>query len=429
MKTRIKDLPRSQKEIVVEISAEEMGKYVDEAAEKLSRTHQFDGFRQGKVPKDVVVRHFGEQKIFEEASQIAVEKSYFKIVKENNLSPIGCPRAEIIKLAPSNPFEYKVVVSVMPEVELGDYGDILGKLEIKDIRDEEVEQEIKTLQKKRARYITKDEPAQKGDRVEIDFESRIGGVKVEGGESRNHPLIVGEGNFIPGFEDNLVGMKKGEIKEFDLTFPDNYHKKSLAGKSTHFKVKMKIVQKVELPDINDDFARSLGKFEDLESLKRSIKEGMYKEEEIRAREKLRNDLIDQVCEKASIDIPGILVESELDNMINEFKNNISQTGIVFEDYLKNVNTDVKKLREEWKCVAEKRVKSGLVMREISIREKIEVSDDEIEEEVNRVLRHYPNEEEVRKNVDIEKFKDYIAGTIMNEKVFEALEKIAEKNSK
>jgi trigger factor len=198
-----------------------MEKYMNQALDKLAKNIKLDGFRDGKVPKDVAEKQLGDAAIFEEASQFAIQSSYLEIIKENKLNPLGQPKAEITKAAPGNSFEYKIVISVMPEVKLGDYKTVSGKIEVKKIDDEMVEKEIKTLQKKKASYITKDEAAQKGDRVEIDFETRVGGVKLEGGESKNHPLIIGQGKFVPGFEDKIIGMKKDEEKEFDLVFPEN----------------------------------------------------------------------------------------------------------------------------------------------------------------------------------------------------------------
>lgn len=428
MKNIIKNLPKSQKEINVEISAEEMENYMNKALDKLSKNIKMDGFRDGKVPKDIARKQLGEAAIFEEATHEAIEKSYFEIIQENKLEPIGQPKAEVTKAAPGNPFECKIIISVMPEIKLGDYTKVSGKMEIRKIEDDRVEKEIKIIQKKRASYITKNEPAEKGDRVEIDFATRVGGVKMEGGESKNHPLVIGQGMFIDGFEDNLIGMKKDDIKEFSLVFPEKY-KPELAGKKADFKVEVKLVQKVNLPELNDEFAKSLGKFENMENLKNSLKEGLTKEEELRAKEDLRVKLIDQVSEKSEMEIPEIMVGSEIENMLNEFKNSIVQTGINFEDYLKNLNTSIEKLKTEWRELAEKRVKTGLCMREIALQEKMKISEEEIEERVNNTLKYYPNEEEVRKNIDIEKFRDHVASIIMNEKVFEILEKVAGENGK
>lgn len=429
MKTQIKNLPKSQKEITIEVSTEEMEKYMDKSAKKLSLENEISGFRKGKAPRNIIEQELGKQKVFAEAANIAIEDSYFNITNDNKLEPIGRPKAEIIKIALGNPFEYKFTISIMPEVKLGDYRKISGKLEVKNIRDERVEREIKTLQKKRASYITKDESAQKGDRVEIDFTSRMAGVKIESGESKNHPLIIGENKFVGGFEDNLIGMKKGNEKKFSLVFPQDYYKKELAGKNVYFEVEMKLVQKVNLPKIDDEFAKSLGRFENLENLKKNIKEGLEMEEEIKARKKLRSELINQVCKNTIVDIPDVLVDGETANMVNELKHNIESYGLKFDDYLANLKTDINKLKIEWRSEAEKRVKINLAIVEISKKEEIKASDEEIEKRASDILKYYPSEEEIRKNIDIEKFKDHIAFEIVNEKVFDFLEKIAEENGK
>ncbi|MFA6096595.1 MAG: trigger factor [Candidatus Paceibacterota bacterium] len=429
MKISVKKLPKSLVEISVEVGSEEMSKNMDASAKKMAAAGTFDGFRQGKAPVDVVYQRIGKQKIFEDAVQTTIERSYGSAVKDNKLIPIGYPKAEIKKAAIGNELIFDLVVTVLPEVRLGDYSKIKGKAEAKKVTSEDVETELKALQKKRAKYITKEEPASKGDRIEIDFESRLNGVKVEGGESKNHPLVLGNGMFVPGFEDNLAGMKKDESKEFNIIFPKDYYKKELAEKNVNFKVTMKLVQKVELPELNDEFAKSIGKFDTLEILKKNIEEGISMEEKMKAKNEIRKKLIDEIVESSKTEIPDVLIESEKDNMIHELEHNVSHMGVEFDIYLKSVNTSIEKLRSEWSEQAEKRVKANLVIGEIAKKEEIKATEQEIEEKANETLRCYPNEEEVRKKIDINKFKDYIAGTIINEKVFELLEDIAQRNAK
>jgi len=429
MKISVKNLPKSEVEIAVEVTVEEMEKNMDSAAKKISNANTFDGFRQGKAPLHVVYQKIGKEKIFEEAVQSAIEKSYRDAVKENKLVPIGYPRADIKKAALGNELLFNLTVAVLPDVKLGDYKKIKGKAEPKKTTKKDIDDELNGLQKKRAKYLTKEEPAAKGDRVEIDFESRLNGVKVEGGESKNHPLVLGNGMFVPGFEDNLVGMKKDEKKEFNIIFPKDYYKKELAEKNVNFNVTMKIVQKVELPELNDEFAKSIGKFDNLESLRKSIEAGIDTEEKMKAKDEIRKKLIGEVVEASKTEIPAVLIESEKDNMVHELEHNVSHMGLEFDVYLKNVGTSVEKLKSEWTEQAEKRVKTNLVIGEIAKQEDIKAMADEIEAKANETLKYYPNEEEIRKKIDINKFKDYIAGTIINEKVFELLEAIAGNNSK
>lgn len=426
MENTIKDLEKSQKEISVTVPAADMGKYVEKATEDIAGSIEVDGFRKGKVPKDIARQKVGEAKIYEEAAHMAIEENYIEILKSHpEMIVLGQPRAEIIKLAPGNDLEFKMTVSVMPQVELGDYKKVKGKKEVKKIEDEDVEKELRVLQKRRAAFITKDEPAAKDDRVEIDFEVRVDGVKIEGGESKNHPLVIGEGKFIPGFEDKLVGMKKDDVKEFELQFPQEY-KEDLAGKMASFKVTMDLVQKVEKPEINDEFAQSLG-LKDLAELKSNIRKNMEHEEEHHAEHELEHELIDQVVKDMKADMPDILVDAEINNMIAEFKGNLSQAGVEFDDYMKNANATVEGLREEWKPIAEKKVKEHLAVREIALREKIEVSEEEITGKVDETLRYYPNAEEIRGKIDMARFREYVGGNILREKVVKFLMDIAEKN--
>lgn len=426
MQNTIKNLEKSQKEISVAIPADEMKKYVEKATDEFVESIELDGFRKGKAPKELVVQKVGMEKIYEEAAHIAIEDSYMEVLKANpEIIPLGNPKAEITKLAPDNNFEYKMMIFVMPSVKLGDYKNISAKKDVNKIEDKQVEDEIKALQKRKAAYITKDEPVQQGDRVEIDFEVRVGGVKIEGGESKNHPLVIGEGKFIPGFEDQLVGMKKDEVKEFELKFPEDY-KADLAGKAANFKVTMDLVQKVEMPEINDEFAQSFGDIKSLQELKENIRKNMEHEEGHRAEHELEHKLLDAVVKDLEVEIPDVLVDSEINNMLAEFKGNLAQAGMDFEQYLKSVNATVEGIKEEWKPVATNKVKEHLAVREIALQEDIKASDEEITQKVDETLKYYPNGEEIRGKIDMHRFRDYVAGDILREKVMEFLKDVAEK---
>ena len=427
MENTIKDLEKSQKEISVKLTDAEMQKFIDKAIDEIAATIELDGFRKGKVPKDVVKQKVDMEKVYEEAAHIAIEESYLEILKSNEkMIAIGSPKAEIVKMAPGNDFEYKMRISVMPTVELGDYKKVSGKKEVAKVDEAKVDEEIKGLQKKRSVYITKEEAAASGDRVEIDFEVRVGGVKIEGGESKNHPLLIGENKFIPGFEDQLIGMKKDEVKEFDLKFPDNY-KEDLAGKMATFKVVMDIVQKVEVPAIDDKFAQSFGQVKDLSELKSNIRKNMEAEEEAHAEHELEHKLIDAVVKDMKVDTPQVLIDAEVNNMIAEFKGNLAQAGMDFDEYLKSANATLEGISEEWKPLAEKKVKENLAIREIAIREKMKAEEAEITEKVDETLKYYPNGEEIRAKIDMNRFRDYIAGDILRAKVVKFLKELAENN--
>jgi len=426
MKTIIKDLPKSQKEIEVEVSVEEMRNYVEQTVKKISREIKIDGFRPGKIPAEVIEQRIGKTEIYQEAGELAINKTYSKIIKENKLEVIGQPKVDVTKIASGNPLEYKIVLTVLPQVKLGDYTKIKGKLKKEEIKNERVESELKKIQKSRAKFITTKEPSAKGDRVEIDFESRLGGVKIEGGESKNHPLIIGENKFVPGFEENLIGLKENEEKKFNVVFPDDYYKKELAGKNIDFKVKMKLVQKVELPKLDDKFAQKLGNFSSLENLRASVKEGLEIEEENKARDELREKIVDQILANSEMEVPDLLVEHELDSMVGEMENNVVRTGIEFEKYLENLKITRDSLRQGWREKAKRKVKLNLVMREINKKEKIKIDEEKIKERIDLMLKSYSNQKELKK-IDPRRFREYVEEIMIKEKIFKMLEEIAAKN--
>jgi len=426
MKTIIKDLPKSQKEIEVEVSVEEMRNYVEQTVKKISREIKIDGFRPGKIPAEVIEQRIGKTEIYQGAGELAINKTYSKIIKENKLEVIGQPKVDVTKIASGNPLEYKIVLTVLPQVKLGDYTKIKGKLKKEEIKNERVESELKKIQKSRAKFITTKEPSAKGDRVEIDFESRLGGVKIEGGESKNHPLIIGENKFVPGFEENLIGLKENEEKKFNVVFPDDYYKKELAGKNIDFKVKMKLVQKVELPKLDDKFAQKLGNFSSLENLRASVKEGLEIEEENKARDELREKIVDQILANSEMEVPDLLVEHELDSMVGEMENNVVRTGIEFEKYLENLKITRDSLRQGWREKAKRKVKLNLVMREINKKEKIKIDEEKIKERIDLMLKSYSNQKELKK-IDPRRFREYVKEIMIKEKIFKMLEEIAAKN--
>jgi len=426
MKTIIKDLPKSQKEIEVEVSVEEMRNYVEQTVKKISREIKIDGFRPGKIPAEVIEQRIGKTEIYQGAGELAINKTYSKIIKENKLEVIGQPKVDVTKIASGNPLEYKIVLTVLPQVKLGDYTKIKGKLKKEEIKNERVESELKKIQKSRAKFITTKEPSAKGDRVEIDFESRLGGVKIEGGESKNHPLIIGENKFVPGFEENLIGLKENEEKKFNVVFPNDYYKKELAGKNIDFKVKMKLVQKVELPKLDDKFAQKLGNFSNLENLRASVKEGLEIEEENKARDELREKIVDQILANSEMEVPDLLVEHELDSMVGEMENNVVRTGIEFEKYLENLKITRDSLRQGWREKAKRKVKLNLVMREINKKEKIKIDEEKIKERIDLMLKSYSNQEELKK-IDPRRFREYVEEIMIKEKIFKMLEEIAAKN--
>lgn len=422
----IRKLPNSQLEMKISVPAAELEKFLDMAAEELSKNMKIAGFRPGKAPRKIVEQQIGSEKVLAHAAEKAVKKSYIDSITKNKIEAVGEPEITITKIAPGNDLEYKAIVGIMPEISLGDYRKrVKGvkKSEPEKIKLEEIQKELEILRKSRAKLISVSRGAKKDDGVEIDFEVLVDGKEIEGGKSQNHPLTIGESYFIPGFEENLIGMEAGGEKEFALEFPKDYHKKELAGKPAKFKVKMKLVQKKELPEINDDFAKSLGNFESLESLKKSVLEGLGMERKKKNEEKRRQEILEKVISEFQSEIPEVLIKNELEKMMAEFEQNIAGMGMKLDDYFRSIKKTQDEVRVGWKENAEKRVKSALALREIARLENLNPESAEIEEEMNKTLSYFKSQGDMEKNVDMEKLYDYVKGILTNEKVLKFLENL------
>jgi trigger factor len=310
------------------------------------------------------------------------------------------------------------------DIKLGKYKGLKVKKNKLEVEEQEIKKALDYLQKSRAKIITVNRSAKKGDRVEVDFEIRQGSVKIEDGTSKNHPLILGEARFLPGFEEELEGMTGGEEKEFVLKAPIDWPDKRIASKNLDFKVKMNLVQQRNLPVIDDEFAKSLGNFKSLSEVKKSIKQGLFQEKEIKEKERIRIELIEKIAQDSKIEIPNILIEQELEKMLIELKASIESMSLDFEKYLKEIKKTADELKKDWQKQAEKRVEIALCLQEIAERENIKVSDEEVKEKINQDLKHHPDIKDVEKNIDLAVLKEYTKGVLRNKKVFELLEQEA-----
>jgi len=364
------------------------------------------------------------------AAEKAVQKSYVDFIAKEKIDVISSPKVEIEKIEPGKDLVYKVEVAVIPTAKIKeDY-----KKEIKKVNEdfaarpvsateEEIAHELEHLANSRVKLVTVNRAIANNDSVEIDFSVSIDGKEIEGGSSKNHPMVVGKGAFIPGFEENLIGMSAGEEKEFELNFPEKYHKKDLAGKPANFKVKVNLVQERQVPEINDDFAKSLGKFESLEELKKNMQEGMEHEKNHKMQEEKRTQYLDKIAEKMEVDLPEVMIEEEVKKMFLEFEHQIQSMGMNLDQYLAQLKKERKDLEIDWKPQAEKRVKSAMALQEIVKMEEIKIDTKDIETEMNKTVKYYKNVKDFDKNIDMERLYSYTKGVLENEEVFKRLEKI------
>ena len=426
MKSEIKKLEKSEIEITIELSEIELTPYLIKAAEKISTDNKIEGFRPGKAPYEIIKQRFGEGAIMNEAVDSIISKSYYEVLKENEIMTIGAPEINVEKMAPGNPFVFKAKVAVLPKVKLGDYKTI--KLEKKkvEIKDEQVEKVIDEITKLRAKETLVEREAKKGDRLEIDFDVFLDKVSIENGKQTKYPITIGEGRFIPGFEEQLVGMKAGEVKEFELKFPDKYYEKSLAGKKCEFKVTCKQVYEVELPKLDDEFAKMVsgGKFNTAKEMKNGIRENLEEEERIKKDQILEIEMLDKIVEISEFEeLPETLLHNEKHRMLHEMEDSVTNQGFKFEDYLASIKKTTEELENEFTPQAEKRVKTSIIAREIYQEQKIEVTEDEVGLEIEKLLAAYQNNPEAQKQLESETYKDYLRNMIGNRKVIEYLKGI------
>lgn len=427
--SEIKKLAGSKMEVTVTFEWKEWEKFLDEAATEYSKEIKIQGFRAGKAPRDMVEKKIGKGALLELASNKAVQATYPKIVSEKKLDVIGQPKAEILKLAEGNELVYKITTDIVPEAKMESYKSSVEKINKEyakkstEVTSEEIEKEIGEIAKSRVQHLKVERAAQNDDNVLLDFVVKLQGVPIENGTSKNHPMILGRGVFIPGFEEQVIGMNAGETKDFELNFPEEYHAKHLAGQAAQFTVTLNEVQERKTPEVTDEFAKSLGRFENLEDMRKSVKEGMEEEKKHELKEKRRAEIIEALIGATVVELPESLIHEELHKMINEFEMQLQGMNMTFDQYLQQLGKTIDELEKEWEPQAIKRIKAALALEEIAKEKEIEATQEEVEAEMNKTLAQYKKIPDVEKNIDLQRLYNYVKGMLQNEKVLEMLENI------
>ena len=428
--SEIKKLQNSEIEISISVSWDEWKKFIDEAVKIFSEQIKIEGFRAGKAPRNIVEQKVGTAALFDEAAQLAIRATYGKLVEKEKIQAIGAPKAEIKKLAEENPLEYVIKTAVIPEAKILPWRDAIKKVNKEfakkeiEVSEEEIQKELEQLANSRVQLTTVEREAKNDDTVLLDFQVLQEGVPIEKGTSKNHPLTLGKNVFIPGFEENVVGMKACEEKEFELKFPEEYHEKSLAGKMATFKVKVNEVKERKTPELNDAFAVSLGKFENLEALKKSIEDGLKEEKTHQEKEQRRAAYIDALVGKLEVTLPEVLVHEELHRMFGEFDMQLQGMGMNLEAYFAQMNKKMEEIEVEWRPQAEKRLKAAMALEQVAKEDEVEIDGAAVEAEMNKTLAQYKNIKNAEQNIDLGKLYNYIKGTMQNEEVFSRMEKIS-----
>ena len=396
------------------VEAEKFEEAMKKVYAKTAKYFNIPGFRKGKAPMQLVERQYGPEIFYEDSFNELASEVYDEAIKENKIDAVSKPDIDIKQMEKGKELIFTATVQTKPEVKLGKYKGIeIKKIEY-NVSDEDVNHELGHMQEKNSRLVSVDDrPVEKSDITVIDFEGFVDGVPFEGGKAENHELEIGSNTFIPGFEDQIIGMKIDEEKDINVKFPDDYFSKDLAGKDAVFKVKLHEIKKKELPNLDDEFAKDVSEFDTLEELKKSIKERIETENKNREKYETQDLAIKTVCDNTELDIPSGMIDLEIDNMINDTKNRLSYQGIKMEQYLQMIGKTEEGIRKDFEEQAKNNIKSRLVLEAIVEAEKIEISDDEITDKIKEMAKQYNRDE--KELLENEQLKNYLKENMKTEK--------------
>ncbi|MGF7014191.1 trigger factor [Ornithinibacillus bavariensis] len=381
--------------LTFEVSAEDFETALDKAFKKVVKTVQVPGFRKGKMPRALFEKRFGVEALYQDAVDIVLPDAYVKAVEDTGIEPIDQPSIDIEQIERGNTLIFTAEVTVKPEVKLGDYKGLEVEEQDSTVSDEDVEKELEQLRERHAELVVKEEGSvQEGDTVVMDFEGFLDGEAFDGGKGENHSLEIGSGQFIPGFEEQLVGKEAGVETEINVTFPEDYHAEELAGKEATFKVTIHEIKSKELPELDDEFAKDVDdEVETLDALKAKLREELETEKKQNAENAKREELINKVTENAEVEIPDVMVKTELDRMMREFEQRLQMQGMTLDLYYQFSGQDEDALKEQMREDAGKRVKTNLTLEAIIKAESLEVSDEDITAELENMATMYGTDAE------------------------------------
>ena len=404
----------------VTIEAEKFDEAIKKVYFKSAKYFNIPGFRKGKAPMNIVEKYYGKEIFYEDAFNEVVPEELEKAVEENKLEVVSRPDIEVTQIGQGQDLIFTAVFQTKPEAELGKYKGVeIKKIEYK-VTDEDIEHELGHMQEHNSRLISvEDRPVEKGDIANINFEGFVDGVAFEGGKAENHDLEIGSNTFIPGFEDQIIGMKIDEEKDIQVKFPDEYFSKDLAGKDATFKVKVNEIKKKELPTLDDEFAKDVSEFDTLKELKESIKEKQQEQNDERAKYETQDAVIKAVCENVKVDIPSGMIETETENMLKDMEQRLSYQGLKLDQYLQMMGKTKEEMQKEYEPQAIEAIKSRLAIEAVIKAEKIEVADVDIDEKIKEMAKNYgrENDEEFLKNENV---RNYIKQGLESEKAIEFL---------
>ncbi|WP_332629233.1 trigger factor [Halalkalibacter flavus] len=400
MTTKWEKLEGNEGVLTVDVAAEKVDAALDQAFKKVVKKVNVPGFRKGKVPRSLFEKQFGVESLYQDALDILLPEAYAGAVAEAGIEPVDRPEIDIETMEKGATLVFTAKVTVKPEVELGEYKGLEVEEQDTTVTDEDIDAELKQLQERQAELVVVEDGAiENGDTAVFDFEGFVDGEAFEGGQAENYSLEVGSGQFIPGFEEQLVGLKAGEEKDVEVTFPEEYHAENLAGKPATFKVKIHDIKRKELPALDDEFAKDANEeVETLEELKTQLKDKLQKDKDHQAEHAVRDTLVQKAADNATIDIPEAMVTTEVDRMLQEFEQRLQAQGMNLEMYFQFSGQNENAMREQFKTDAQKRVRVNLTLEAIASVENLEATDEDVDKEIEKMAEMYQRSAEEIKNI-------------------------------
>ncbi len=393
MSVKVENLEHNMAKLTVSVPAADFDAAVNSVYMKQRKKISIDGFRKGKVPRQVIEKIYGAGIFYEDAANQLLPKAYGDASEECGLEIVSMPEIDVTQMEKGKEFIFTAKVAVRPEVELGKYiGVTVTKIDC-TVTDEEIDEEIKSEQERNSRMVVVDRAIKDGDSAVIDFDGYMDGKAFEGGKAENHTLVIGSGSFIPGFEDQLIGKKAEDEVEVNVTFPEEYHAKELAGKPAVFKVKIHEVKEKELPALDDEFAQDVSEFDTFDEYKASVKEKLEERKKDNARFTQEEEALAKIVDKSKMDVPEPMIETQVNNMVNEFAQRIQSQGLSMDMYLQYSGADLDSLKEELRPEAIKNINNSLVLGQIVKEENIEATDEEFDKEIEKMAEMYQMEKD------------------------------------
>ncbi len=424
MNTKVEKIENNVVKVEVSVPVEKFQEALKKAYQKNAKKFNIPGFRKGKAPMHMIEQYYGEGVFFEDAVEFVIDETYPQAVKESGISPVDYPKVDIVQIGKDTEFIYTAEVVVKPEVKLGEYKGLEVKKVEYPVTDEEVNAELEAMREKNARIISKEDGAvENGDIAVIDFEGFIDGVAFEGGKGENYDLTIGSASFIPGFEEQLIGVKAGEEKNVNVSFPEDYHAEELKGKPALFKVTVKEIKYKELPELDDEFAKDVSEFDTIDEMKADSRKKLEESSSLRAKNEYEEEVIKKAVEGSEVEIPEAMIEREIDYMVKDLDYRLRYQGLTIDKYVELMGITMDKIREDFKEVASTRVKTNLTLEAIAKAENMTASEEEIDAKADEMAKRYGMEDTAKvKETILKNQKEIIEDEIVNNKVIEFLVK-------